>query len=676
MGVESNNSVQASNILLYTMSMNKNHSMNKEPTLLSQSFGILNSFFLLVFVAYMTEVFIDSDFARWFGIGAFMIYIPLKIFIMSGACGGLVSIISGEDFFLCMKQIKSNAKKYWKPYFLLLFLTLLIKSVLMMSNPPSGLLIGTIVAKHLNIVILAVFAWVIISSKYLKPLSLPVKKLTVHSPELLSLAGLYAAELLLFYQPYFLGSGSVNVVNIVGLLTIYVQFAQFIYIAGLIMKLYPEIDQSLQRDRELYLISPPLSGAEAPFDDFVKRWLHSINPPMFVVLSALTPKNYKIKKFNKVIWQDRYYRKNKLVAIACFSTNCAEAYKIAKEFKRRGSTVVMGGPHVTYLTDEALDFCDSVVIGEAEGIWPQVIKDYENNQLKKTYSGGRIEECHHLVYQELLNSEPEVIRDFLETSRGCKFSCHFCTVPGISGGNIRNNPVEEFVTLIKKIKHKYKRLTFIDNNIYNDPAYSKELFKAIKPLGIKWHCCSSLDIAANAEILKLAKEAGCDTMLCGFEIADKGSVVKNRNGKLTMIDNYLEYARNIEKAGIKLKATFVIGWADHNLKKLRELYKFCFRMRPFLTAFYLLTPWPGTPVFNEMLANKKIYNLNWKRYTQYNLVLKLNDLNYQILNRLYAMICFISYISLSRALSFFYIILALQALVFIILLSLGYLKFL
>ncbi len=236
-----------------------------------------------------------------------------------------------------------------------------------------------------------------------------------------------------------------------------------------------------------------------------------------------------------------------------------------------------------------------------------------------------------------------MIKDFLEVSRGCKYKCHFCTVPNLSGAGPRTKPVFELVELIKKVQPKYKNLVFIDNNIYNDPAYAKELFKALKPLGIRWTANGTLDMAKNEEILRLAKESGCYLLLFGYEINDH-SIEKDRRGKLGMAEKYVELTRKVQKAGILIKATFIVGWDSQNFRGLLELWRYCLKLKPWLAIPYILTPFPGTKVFDEMLQTNRIMNLNWNKYNQGRGVIKYKYFEGGFLDKFFPLICFMSYI--------------------------------
>jgi radical SAM superfamily enzyme YgiQ (UPF0313 family) len=308
----------------------------------------------------------------------------------------------------------------------------------------------------------------------------------------------------------------------------------------------------------------------------------------------------------------------------------------------------MGGPHVSYLIDEALEYCDSVVIGEAEGIWPQVVADYENKTLKKKYDGASSDDYHRLVHQELLNSPPEVIKDYLETTRGCKFKCHFCTIPSFSGGRTRRKPVFEVVELLEKVKPKYRDVTFIDNNIYSDPTYARELFKALKPLKMRWTTQCTIDIAKNDETLALAKEAGCTGFLFGYEIYN-GSQAKEEGGKYSMAENYLRFTNKIKKAGIQIKAHYIFGYDTDSLKSLWRLWKFCFSIRPFFTIVSLLTPLPGSALYDDMVKENRLTNLNWHNYACHALVFRHKQINNTLLSALYPVIYVVFLLTTSQA---------------------------
>lgn len=617
-----------------------------------KSFRILHSFFTPVVIAFFLEsqiftlLFSDRIVNLSFGWLIPLLIFPFKIYFYSGIYGILTEMTSGATILFHTKDFPRAAQENWPIVLVISILPLAIHFLTFIFVPDKNVTL-TQVAFYGDLIFVFLLAQGILARKYFKPDHLPRRTIRMTPRESLILIGLLLSQISLYHLPQFIDGGLFDLPRISIFLSRYLHFLSFLYVIQLILNEYPEITAKFMAEKQLILINPLGPGIlEAIGSIFIRSY-----PPVFVVLKALTPKSYQFKEFNRVLWQSRYYGaaapSNALVAITCFTSNCAEAYKIAKEFRKRGCKVIMGGPHVSYLIDEALEYCDSVVVGEAEGVWPQVVKDYENNCLKKKYDGASTGEYHQMVHQELLNSPPEVIKDYLETTRGCKFKCHFCTIPSFSGGRTRRKPVFEVVELIEKIKPKYRNVTFIDNNIYSDPAYARELFKALKPLNVKWTTQCTIDIAKNDETLQLAKEAGCVGFLFGYEIYEE-SQAKEQGGKYSMVDNYLRFTKKIKKAGINIKAHYIFGYDTDNFKSLGRLWKFCFSVRPLFTIVSLLTPLPGSVLYDDMVRENRLTNLNWHNYACHSLVFRHKQMNNTFLSALYPAIYFLFLLTTSQ----------------------------
>jgi len=551
---------------------------------------------------------------------------------MSAISGCILEIISGEELVLRIKRAHQNAMKLW-PGFLTVFILIKLVDFILFVLFPSIRIWRSAYFSLLELIAIFVLAQWVLNKKYVNPLGLPRRKFKFELNFVMVLILAFLAELIL--------TGVLNAVqikyfywhNILAFLLSYIHVFEFIYCSMFILDQYPEIKAKFNSSHEVFLINP--MGAEVVKS--LSYWFRRVYPPVFVVLKALTPKYYKFREFNRVLWNEHYYKGQVLVCVTCFTSNCYEAYKIAKEFKKRGAKVVMGGPHVTYLPHEALAFCDSVVIGQAEGVWKELINDYEKGALKAQYRGSASEDDHAKVYGELLNSSPSIIKEFLETTRGCKFRCNFCTIPALSDGQVRTQSINDFVELIKKVKLQGSRVTFIDNNIYSDPGYARELFTALKPLKIKWNSLCTIDIAKNEETLKLARESGCELFGIGYEISGS-STEMNQGGKFAMAQKYKEYTQIIKKAGIKIRGLFIFGFDSDDLKSLFTLWKFIFSIKPHVTALSLLTPLPGSGVYRDMLAQNRIINLNWRSYAVTKLVIRHPHMNPTVMAFLFPLV--------------------------------------
>jgi len=595
--------------------------MNNQHHHFYRAISTLNSLFIPVLILSLVEI-LHLSFLSKFSFIFIMIGL-LKIYLMTGISGGILEIISGQELVLRLRRVHQNAKDFW-PGFLIVFVIILLVDFLLFARFHSSshlwrpLYFDVIVA--LAAYVLARWA---IDKKYIRPLGMPRRSIKVNLSFLIVMVCACLLELILVRALDFIHIGAFYWRNIVAFMLSYIHVFEFIYCSMSIFGHYPEIKEEFSSQKEIFLINP----MAAEVVQSLGYWMARLYPPVFVVLKALTPKTYKFREFNQVIWHECYYKSNVLVCITCCTTNCYEAYKIAKEFKKRGSTVVMGGTHVTYLPSEALAFCDSVVIGQAEGVWSQVIRDYENKTLKSQYMGAASDADYARVHEELLNSPPFMIKEFLETSRGCKFRCHFCTIPALSEGKVRLASINDIIDLIKKVSLHYRNIRFIDNNIYSDPTYAREFFTALKPLKIKWHAQGTIDIAKNQETLKLAQESGCDRLTFGYEVSG-GSFEKNQGGKFAMARKYIEYTNIVKKAGIKVNGLFIFGFDSDNFKTLLKLWKFCFLMMPQYTTVSMLTPLPGSGVYRDMLTQNRIINLNWRSYGLIRMVVRHPQMNH------------------------------------------------
>jgi len=600
---------------------------------IKKSLVILNSSLVLIFAAYIPNVIFTKLVYLNREILAIVFILPLKVFIYGGIYGMLVELISGEEITLRFNRFKINAKKYWKHYLALTAIPLLFYFFIITNDFFTKTIDAFSFFAYINPLLLFMLSLMIIRDKYIKPLGLTRKRMPTPLPVLTAMLFLFIAGLLIFHLPAIFWIPNFELSRITKFVYSYISLLIFIYFTYLILEQYPQVQNKFNHEKEIYLINPLGGGIAFHISSAFLR----MYPPVFVVIKALTPKSYKFRELNRIFWNDRYYAPDKLVAMTCFTSNSIDTYRIAQEFRKQGSKVILGGPHVTYFPDEALEYCDSVVCGEIENVWPQVMRDYENGTLQAKYTGSPAENCHELVHQELLNSPPEIIKDFLETSRGCKFKCYFCTVPSLSQGNLRKQKISDFIELIKKVKEKYSHFLFIDNNIYSDPAYTKELFCALKPLKIKWSTQCTIDIAKNKEMLRLAKESGCTCFLFGFEISE-GSFEKARGGKLALADHYKEYAKEVKKMGIRIKAHYIFGFESDTFKYLYKFWKFCFSINPFATVLSILTPYPGSQFYYDSIKEDRISNLNWRHYGGQTLVFNHPRMNNFILARLYPLI--------------------------------------
>lgn len=600
----------------------------------SKILKIINSALIFVFFVYLADNLYGTITYQPLINLNIIIFPFLKSYFLSGIFGAIVEVTSKENIVFNKESIFRNANHYW---ILLLLFSICPFAIYFISFITIGIfeiMPFNIAYAMFSLIIYYLLSNLMIRDKYLKPLNISNRKFKLSSRNTVVIAFLYLLNI--FCENIIINSyiSSPMLLNIMRFCSIYLQLIMFSYFTALILDHYPEIAAHNESQKELFLVNPINGGIISGF-----AFKFSGLPPasVFAIFKAITPKHYKIREFNRLYWRKRYFRKNKLVAITCFTSNAFEAYAIAKGFKDAGSKVVMGGPHISCLPDEALEYCDSVVIGDCESVWPDIIQDYENDSLKQKYFKPISEEDHHKVNAALLDLSPQDIAGYLETTRGCKFQCDFCSVPYLSNAAIYKRPIADVIALLNKAKTQYKHLGFIDTNLFNNPQYAKELFAEMKKLNITWRMQCTIDIAKDDEALRLAKESGCTSMLFGYEII-AGSKEKEKKGKYSMADKYVEFTKKIQKLGIKVKAQFIFGFENDTLRNIFDIWKFSLAIMPEYSSTSLLTPLPGSKFYNKVSSENRITNLNWRRYSLSYMVFKHNNLKSSTVTRLFPLI--------------------------------------
>ena len=590
----------------------------------------------------MFSVYLDQSLREsLYGIIIMFALYGLQFVFYCGIYGCIIDIACEHLLVLREHNFSENLRRHWKSFLVLYLLRLMMCFILFIFLKPQGISM-LVISTFFDFIFLFWVVYVFFKQKYQEPLSLPKRKIKVHKEMLQFLIVLTAANFVLLRLAALDPVIYFYLHRVVFYALRFTHFLLFCFFVFIFIKHYPEAKHARKDKQEIYFITPPTGGVFSAVISFFYR----IYPPVFAVLKALTPDKYVIKEFNRVIWHDQYYSEGKFVAITSFTANIPEAYKIAKGFKAKGSTVVMGGPHVTFLADEALEYCDSVIVGEAEGVWQNVLEDYEAGQLKQKYVGEYQGNYFQDVFQKIDSMTPQSLSTYVQTGRGCKFNCDFCLIPAISGRMVRKVPLEQFIALISKIKHYQRTFQFLDDNIYVDPQYARRLFEALKPLDIQWYGLSSIDIAQKDDMLKLARESGCRFLLIGYEVSSLTSDFAKK-GKFALAKDYIGLSKKVKKAGIKINAQFIYGLDSDNLRTLFDLWKSCLFIFPSITILTLLTPFPGTKVFQDRMKRDRIVSLNWRSYAMNALVLQPSHLSVVLVNIFYPLIFIVFFLTTS-----------------------------
>ena len=347
-------------------------------------------------------------------------------------------------------------------------------------------------------------------------------------------------------------------------------------------------------------------------------------------VAALTPPEWEVKIADENL-EPLPFEDADLVGLTAYTCNVSRAYEISQQYRAKGAKTVIGGVHVSMLYDEAIRFVDSVVIGEAESVWPGLIQDFEQGELKKSYKGERISLENQVKPRRDLYSKRYRLQS-VETSRGCPNDCEFCSVTAFNGHLYRQRPVEQVLDELETLNTKY--FFFSDDNILGYGKQAEErairLFRGMADRGLKkqWGCYVGIDFANNPEVLKYAKKAGCLGVFIGFESVNEESLQgmhKVRNLRVG-VKNYKEVIKKIHDYGIGILGSFVLGSDGDRQDVFDRTIEFILDSKIDTTQLSILNPLPGTRLFTRFQQEGRLLRTNfpddWKYYDFTNVLFK------------------------------------------------------
>ena len=339
--------------------------------------------------------------------------------------------------------------------------------------------------------------------------------------------------------------------------------------------------------------------------------LQRVNLPL---LAALTPPGHTITIVEEAFAPDDLDQEVDLVGITVLTELCVRAYQIGDAYRRKGVKVVMGGIHPTVLPEEALEHADAVVVGEAEGIWPQLVADAASGQLQRIYRAETTTCLQGLpiprrdLFSETKGKGYIPIPIGVETSRGCPNDCEFCCIGQTLGQKYRVRPVEEVIAEIEAIDSPH--LFFVDDALGLDRKAAKQLFTEMIPLRRQWLAQGTVSLAEDPELLALMKRAGCLGLLIGFESVQSETQNEVNKIKNLKIDFY-EAMHRFHAEGFGILGCFVFGFDFENKDVFEQTLEFVMKSCMDCVQLRILTPYPGTRLYTRLLHEGRLFDSDW-----------------------------------------------------------------
>lgn len=320
---------------------------------------------------------------------------------------------------------------------------------------------------------------------------------------------------------------------------------------------------------------------------------------------------------------------------AFFSPSTSQAYNaysIADNLRGRGVKVAMGGVHVSELPQEALEHSDTIFLGEAEETFPLFLEDAKNGSALSVYKASSSPDMSlsPIPRYDLAKAYPYKSIP-IQTSRGCPHQCSFCISSKLYGEKIRRKTIKQISNELETILKLYIKpfIFFTDDNFFINKEYCREIVNILKNLGIRWYAFTDASIANHPKLLKELYKAGCSQLLIGFESLNQENLAEINSSKWKMkkLDSYREIISKIQSFGIGVVGSFVLGLDGDTKETFEELYEFIESTSLYATNITMITPFPGTKMYEKLKTENRIIADDWSKYNGFEMTISPQNMS-------------------------------------------------
>lgn len=311
-----------------------------------------------------------------------------------------------------------------------------------------------------------------------------------------------------------------------------------------------------------------------------------------------------------------------IVAIETYVTSARRCYEIADRYRARGVYVILGGLHVTSLPREAAIHADTIVLGPAEDAWPRFLADYRNGRPRRVYRSNRRDLAGlPLPRRDLIKTQNYLVPNSIVISRGCPHSCDFCYKTSFfrGGKSFYTLSIDRAMEEIGQLSGRH--LFFLDDNVFGAREFARELFSEMKGLRHIWQGASTVRSVLDPPLLDLAVAAGLRSLFVGFESLNDTALTEYRKSH-NQYRQYEQAVRMLHDRGVMINASFVFGLDADDPSVFDATVKWAIEMGLETATFHILTPYPGTPLYDRLEAEGRLLHRSWDLYDTRHLVFR------------------------------------------------------
>jgi len=384
---------------------------------------------------------------------------------------------------------------------------------------------------------------------------------------------------------------------------------------------------------KIKMILPALTEAKSPYWRPIK---YALFPPLgLATLAAYCSGEDELDLQDEHVEELNLDDEPDLVIIQVYITNAFRAYTLADHYRKKGAFVCLGGLHVTSLPEEAMQHADSIFIGPGEDTFPQFLTDFRNRCARKVYVNTK-RDIQNIppIRRDLIKRHLYLVPNSIVVSRGCPHHCDFCYKDAFFGGgkSFYTQRVDAALAEIERLPGKH--LYFLDDHLLGNQKFAAALFEGMKGMNRVFQGASTIDAILRGDLIEKAADAGLRSVFVGFETLNPTNL-RQSNKKQNLGKDYAKAISRLHSLGIMINGSFVFGLDDDNKDVFKQTVDWAVTNGLTTTTFHILTPYPGTRLFQQMKNEGRILHQNWDLYDTRQVVYKTKGMTAQELKQGY-----------------------------------------